>query len=373
MATMQSHKRLCIIFIIDNLKVGGAQIHLLRLVAVLKERFDLEIISLGPCSDKLIEQMKERVKITYFNMSSIKETGNFLISFIKLVVYLKKVRPNIVHTYLNTANVFGLLAARVAGITKIVTSRRDMGQFRTGRIAALESFLSRHVASEVFCVCNAVAEATHFNEKISRIKIKELLNGVDIHLYKSKNINGKRDKLTFTMIAAMDREEKGHRDLLAAINLMSCSRSKIRFLFVGEGPLHSALESEARSLDIESLVHFMGEQSDVVPLLEQSDVLVVPSHSEGLSNAILEAMAMGIPIIATAVDGNLEVVVHNKTGCLVQARNPEALAEMLCNYVDNPHLIKQHGTNARERVEKGFSLEIMRKSYFEAYEEVLGI
>lgn len=361
-----------IIYIIDDLQVGGAQVHLTRLTTIMKERFHVEIISLGPQSNKLIAQLQGDIKVSSFNMSSIRRLYQFSSSFAKLTSYLKHSEADIVHTYLNTANVFGLLAARIAGVRNVITSRRDMGHFRTGRLASVESFLSRYFAKNIFCVCQAVAESTNMNEKIPQEKLLVLLNGVDIDRYHpSKEPKGK-STTHFSMIASINREMKGHLDLIKAVRLVANqTNSNIDFFLAGDGPLRSSLEAETKSLNIESITHFLGEQSDVGPLLENTDVLVAPSHSEGISNAILEAMAMGIPVIATAIDGNKEVVIDKETGFLVPVRNPKGLANCILKYANNPELIKLHGANARKRVEMEFSFKKMQNTYIDAYKTIL--
>lgn len=366
-------KKKKILYIIDDLNVGGAQVHLIRLVPLIQSQFHTEIISLGPQSDQLLCQLQGDAKVTCFDMSSIRNPILFFNSFIKLMFYLKKMSPHIVHTYLNTANVFGLLAARIAGVQNIITSRRDMGHFRTGRLASVESFLSRHFAKKVFCVCHSVAESTHLNEKIPFEKLLILLNGVDVHRYQPQRYISVKKCTTFSIIASLNREMKGHSDLLKAISLVANQRIKsgIQLFIAGDGPLRTTLETEVKFLEIEPITHFLGELSDVLPLLQKTDVLVAPSHSEGISNAILEAMAMGIPVIATAIDGNKEVVLDGETGFLVPVRNPEALASSILKYANNLNLIQLHGANARERVKLNFSFEKMLNTYAGAYNSIV--
>jgi glycosyltransferase involved in cell wall biosynthesis len=361
-----------IIYIIDDLHVGGAQVHLTRLASLMKERFCIEIISLGPHSDKLIAQLQKNIKITTFNMSSIRSIYFFCTSFVKLIFYLKKTTPHIVHTYLNTANVFGLLAARIAGVRNVITSRRDMGHFRTGRLATVESFLSRHLAKRVFCVCQAVARATNTKENISLEKIRVLLNGIDICQYQKVKGTNMKNTINFSMIASMNREMKGHQDFLAAIGKFSshARADNINFFLVGDGRLRPELENISKELQIDHIVHFLGEKSNVRPILEKTDVLVVPSHSEGISNAILEAMAFGIPVIATNIDGNKEVVTDGTNGTLVPVLSPDKLCEAFIRYFEKPHLIRQHGIQARKNIENQFTLDVMKNNYFQSYEEI---
>ncbi len=101
------------------------------------------------------------------------------------------------------------------------------------------------------------------------------------------------------------------------------------------------------------------------------DVLVVPSHSEGISNAVLEAMATGIPVIATAVDGNIEVVIDKETGFFVPVKDHQAMSECIINYVKDRKQIEGHGKNAKLRINDLFTLERMATSYFNEYDDIL--
>lgn len=372
MSTVSHDSPIHIVYIIDDLKVGGAQVHLVRLVDLMRHFFSIEIICLGPRSEKLMAQFTNDVEVTFFDMSSIRQPVTFLSSFLGLIWHLRCSKPQLVHTYLNTANVFGLLAARLAGIRRVITSRRDMGHFRTGRMAAVESLLSRHVAKKVFCVCQAVADVTRIQEKIPSEKLEVLLNGIDTMRYQPKAKESTKTKVVFSMVAAMNREMKGHSDLLQAIaEAVTSQQHNFLFQLVGDGPLRDSLETEVRHLNIEKYVQFVGEQSDVMPFLENTDVLVVPSHTEGISNAILEAMAMGLPVIATAVDGNKEVLVDSVNGFLVPVRNSKAMARAILMYTANKPMIRMHGDNARKYVEENFSLRSMQDNFIVAYQEVL--
>jgi len=338
----------------------------------MKITFNVEIVCLGSLSSKLLSKLTDDIPINFFDMSSLKNFRQFSFSFVKLIRYLYQVKPQIVHTYLNTANVFGLLAARVAGIHNVITSRRDMGYFRSVRIAFVESFLSRMLAVRVFCVCKSVADVTNMKEKIKLTKLRILLNGIDVNLYNPGINTTDQYCVSFSMIASMNREMKGHMDLIKAVNIvMQRNVDNIKFYMVGDGPLRKKLESEVYRLNLDKCIIFFGEQGDMIPVLKKTDVLIAPSHTEGISNSILESMAMEVPVIATEVDGNKEVVLDKVTGILVPVKNKHALANAILQYANNKALIYEHGHNARRRVAKYFSLETMRDAYMKAYMDIL--
>ena len=364
-------RKIKISYIIDDLSIAGAQVHLVRLVKGLHPEFDIEIISLDSISDRLALQLPQDVKLKRFQMDSVR-SHYFFISFFQLISHLRKRKPDIVHTYLNTSNVFGLLAARFSGIKKKIISRRDMGIFQTSRMAKIEALLSRYMAQKVFCVCEAAAKDINKFNYISESKIVIIFNGVDTKIFTPKKFYTTNDKVRFGVVATMNRIEKGHFDFLKAAYLLTYKHhQKAEFWLVGDGPLRQKLEEMTMELNLMENVKFLGLQTNLKPILKKLDVLVVPSYSEGISNAALEGMAVGLPIIATAVDGNIELIDPETTGLLVSPKNPESLANAFLKYIMKNELIKKHGMNARGRVEKLFTIETMIRAYREEYYKLI--
>ncbi|MBT5457014.1 MAG: glycosyltransferase, partial [Rhodospirillaceae bacterium] len=112
---------------------------------------------------------------------------------------------------------------------------------------------------------------------------------------------------------------------------------------------------------------------DIPGLLRAMDLFVLPSRNEGISNTILEAMACGLPVIATAVGGNVELVTEGETGALIPPGDPQALAQTLKQYLDEPRLITHQGKAARTRAENLFDLDVMVKNYLSVYDDILAI
>jgi glycosyltransferase involved in cell wall biosynthesis len=358
-------ERMRISYLIDDLRVGGAQTHLARLVHGLAARgLDLEVLSFGPESKTVTAQIPASVPIVRFGLASVRSLG-FPAAFVSLVRHLRRRRPDVVHTYLNTAGVFGLLAARLAGVKHVAVSRRDMGVFRSSRIRMLEAWLSRRLADRVFCVCEAVAAATRQHEGIAEDRLRVVLNGSDVRGVRARAEYRRTGTLRFCMVAAMNREQKGHRELLeAAARLRDLP---VSFQLAGDGPLRLALEERALELELQGVVRFVGETSDIQTLLDDADVVVVPSYTEGISNAALEGMAKGLPVIASAVDGNLETVADGETGRLVPPRDPQALADAMRAYAQDRVLVERHGRAARRRAKELFDLEGMIDAYQREY------
>ncbi len=149
------------------------------------------------------------------------------------------------------------------------------------------------------------------------------------------------------------------------------ARARIRLVLVGDGPLREAVRGVLEACGATDLAWLPGERSDIPQILRGLDVFVLPSLAEGVSNGILEAMASGLPVVATRVGGNPELVEHGASGFLVPRGDPPALAAALERYLAQPDLRMQHGREGRRRAEERFSLERMVLDYLALYDAVL--
>jgi glycosyltransferase involved in cell wall biosynthesis len=365
-----------ICFIIDNLKIAGTQKHLLRLVDGLASKgYSTEIISLGVNDGNLIKDID--APITYFKMDYIWQP-RFWLDFVRLVRFLSKNKPYIVHTYLNTSNVFGVLAAKIAQISIIISSRRDLGQFRSNFIGEIESFTAR-LSNKVICASEAIRQNVALRERVDLKKISIINNGVASQLpldYKTselliKETLGISHKDSVVGIIGSLFCIKGHGDFIEAARLVLNEIPDVKFLIVGAGPLRNSLESVVHNQQLEEKIEFLGQRNDISELLSIMDVSANASYSEGMSNTILESMAVGVPVVATAVDGNLETVVNGETGLLVPPRNPQAMAKAIIRILKDKDLAVKMGQNARKLVEEKFSLERMTQNYSILYDKLI--
>jgi glycosyltransferase involved in cell wall biosynthesis len=159
---------------------------------------------------------------------------------------------------------------------------------------------------------------------------------------------------------------KNYDLLLKAFDKIN-SKNKIRLIIVGDGPERKHLENLKNKLSCRDRIVFMGERKNLNEILRWLDIFVLPSKNEGMSNTILEAMATGLPVIATKVGGNPELVSNNITGLLISNGDVEELRQAITYYLENPKAIKIHGKRARIETECRFSLEKMIKKYEELY------
>jgi len=212
-------------------------------------------------------------------------------------------------------------------------------------------------------------------------RIRQLYSGVDVERFRpdgpratdtagaEKGAGAGRGP-TLGTIGRLD-PVKNQEALLEAFARLRQRHAGLRLVIVGDGPLRGHLQSLAQSLGVAGDVTFTGSRTDTPDLLRSFDVFVLPSVNEGISNTILEAMACGVPVVASGVGGNPELVVDGVCGSLYDPADPQALQQALLPYLTDPALRERHGRAARERVLQNFSLDSMVGRYLALYDELL--
>lgn len=282
----------------------------------------------------------------------------------------------LIHAHEFTGNTYGALVARLVGIPFVATVH--------GKNYYWEQNKRRLAYRAVSCIATMVAVSEDLKRFITESvgvpakRVKVIYNGQEV--LPSIGLEEKR-----RLRAELDLEDngqvvgvvgslypvKGHQYLLAAAPEVLKIYPRTIFLIVGTGELESSLKEEVHCRGLEKQVRFLGFREDVSALLSLMDVFVLPSLSEGLSVALLEAMAAGKPVVATNVGGNPELIVNNETGFLISSRDVHSLtAKLLLFLADKPYAIKL-GENGRKRVQRHFSLQAMVNNYQDLYESYL--
>jgi glycosyltransferase involved in cell wall biosynthesis len=161
------------------------------------------------------------------------------------------------------------------------------------------------------------------------------------------------------------------RAFLRLVNTDANAGTRLRLAIIGDGMLREEAERLLHSADAANLAWFAGERNDVPEIMRGLDLFVLPSLREGISNTILEAMASGLPVLATRVGGNPELIEHGETGLLVPPADPLAMAEAMRTYLAEPGQLIRHGQAGRKRAEKEFSVKSMVDGYLAVYDSVL--
>jgi glycosyltransferase involved in cell wall biosynthesis len=295
-----------------------------------------------------------------------------------LVGALRRDRPDIVHGFLFHGYVLGALAGRWAGAPVVVASRRSLGNFKRGRphYRAAEVVVNR-LTSLVIANSEAVRADTRLRERLAAERVIVIHNGLELSRFDRPPDPELRrrlgaDKASVVVgVVANFIPYKGHRFFLDAWAEVVARVPDAVALLVGDGPGRPDIEARAGALGLLPSLRFLGSRLDVPDILSAVDLLVHPSLEEGFCNAILEAMAAGKPVVATAVGGNPEAVVDGETGLLVPPGDGRALAAAIGWILDHPEQAAGFGRAARRRVAERFELSRMVRQYETVYDRLL--
>jgi glycosyltransferase involved in cell wall biosynthesis len=260
------------------------------------------------------------------------------------------------------ANTFALPAAALAGVPIRIGSRRDLNPDKTNLQIVVQRQAYR-CAHHIVANCNAAAEQLR-KEGISADRVHVIPNGIEI------TSNGARRTVrpvTTIVTVANLRAEKAHEVLLHAAARLARSYPRLRYLIVGDGPRRNELLALTESLGLAGQVTFMGHREDVPALLAQADLFVLPSRSEAFPNAVMEAMAESVPVIANRVGGLLDLIEDGRTGVLVAQDQAAELATAIERLVLNPERAYALGSAARDEVARRYSFERMVAAFEDLY------
>jgi glycosyltransferase involved in cell wall biosynthesis len=282
---------------------------------------------------------------------------------------------DLVHTHLIHADLYGGLAARLAGVRPIVSTRHNDDSFRRRSSMRVLTRWSSRSSARVVTPSRYLADFTRRMEGVAPEKIRTIPYAVE----DTARVGGDGIRREIgiepdaPLVVTVGRliEQKGHRYLLQAWPRVTAARPDARLLIVGEGPWRSRLAAEARGLGVEGTVTFTGWRRDVSAILAAATVCVHPSLWEGFGLVLLEAMAAGVPVVASRVSSIPEIVLDGHTGYLVPPLDGTALAERILGLLADPARCRQMGEAGRRRVLETFNAERMVRATEAVYDELL--
>jgi glycosyltransferase involved in cell wall biosynthesis len=295
-----------------------------------------------------------------------------LTSVLGLRSVIARERPDVVHLHASRAHVLGSAGARLAGAKVVIATRRmdDPIKMLWPNTSAYGNWTTALVAisaavRDVMIACG-----------VDSSKIRLISSGADIERFEGAVADpdlrarlGIAPSTPIVCAAATLAERKGIRYLIEAAALLKGKGTPVHLLIAGDGEQRAELEGLARDLSVAS--SFLGFYPDMPALLASADVFVMPSLSEGLGVGVLEAMAAGKPVVASAVGGLKESVIDGATGFSIPPADPEALAEAIEKLVSNPALAAQLGSAGRARARENYSLENMARGNEALYYELV--
>jgi glycosyltransferase involved in cell wall biosynthesis len=374
--------RVRIVFLISNLEVGGAERQLVRLANGLDpERFEPRIVTMlggGP----LEAEVRPGVPVVHLELMDRvrgRGVGRFPLVLgarllLRLARHLRAERPDILHGYLPLPYVTGALTGRAIGIPVILAGRRGLTSFHIypqWRWRILARLANRIIDVHV-CNSEAVRAWAIEKEGLPAARTTVIPNGIDLPDGPPPELEPAwRAPVRAAMIANLIGY-KDHDTVLRSLAIVRRAHPELRLVLFGEGPERAALERLAAELRLGSGLVFAGRRPDAPRCLPGFDLALLGSAQEGLPNALMEAMAVGLPVVASAVGGVPELVRDGVDGLLVPAGDPAAMAAAIARLVERPGERARMGAAARERIRSEYTTEAMVRRTADLYLGLVG-
>ncbi|MCL4523560.1 MAG: glycosyltransferase [Acidobacteria bacterium] len=368
-------RKLRVLFFIDSVGVAaGTERYVSELVTRLdKTRFDLNLCCME--SSPRLTELGSHCSTAVFPIESL-YTLNGLRQIQRLRRYINTYAIDIVHTFMPKATMAGVLAAK-GSRAAIVTSRRNMGYWATPMYRRVFRYLNRHT-DVLLANSERVKQAVVETERVAPEKVVVLYNGVDLNQYGPGSGNpslpdslGVPRNAKVVGIVANYRPVKNLKLFLRAAAIVSARVPQAVFLLVGQGPLQAELARTASELGITNKVFFSDGKGAVADYLGRMCIGCLSSESEGFSNALLEYMASGLPVVATDVGGNAEAISHEVNGYLVASVDPESFAAPIIGLLMDEAKRIAMGHRSLERCRANFEIGAAVRRQEEFYTALL--
>jgi len=369
---IEPERRMRIAFIIKSMVVGGSQTHLVQVLRLLdRNRFDPILYCLSG-EGVLLEPVRALGVPVETPAARLPFKGPALVARVAaLRRALRRDRIDIAHTYLLRANLVGSVSARLARVPVVLGSKRGCHERRGFELASAK--IGNALADRVMVNAEAVRDFVHDNEGCAREKMVVIPSGVDTDRFRPlpgthfKARLGLPEEHRIIGVVTRMRVRKGVEEFIRAIGRVRETYPDAHGVIVGEVELDEPLQALVATLRLRDHLSLLGRRSDMPEVMSAFDVFVLSSHDEGMSNAILEAMAMEKPVVATDVGGTGEVVRHGHSGLLVPPRDPEPLAAAISEILAQPARAAEMGRLGRRIVEEGFSAHAMVRQMEQLY------
>ena len=359
---------------------AGAEVQVATTVSYLVERPDIDVIAVLLNEGRLAQELR-RLGIEVAVADEQRHSSFWILRF--LIRFLRDRNIDIVHTHRYKDTVLGAIAAKLVGVPHVIRTvhglrepMRGWERLRFTGYEALDKAALWCCADRIIAVSGIMADTLR-QSGYKRASVTHIHNGLDLG-----KVTARRDREDVRRELGVDSDSlligtvgrlsavKGHSDLLRAARLILRRERHARFLIVGSGPLRDELTALAVELGVDHACVFAGARSDVYDLVGALDIFVLPSLDEGIPMALLEAMALGRPIVAARVGGVPEVILHGETGLLVPPRDVHALAGACLELAADREWRNMLGAHARRLVEREFSQTSNGRNLVNTYHDV---
>ncbi len=369
--------------VIHRLDVGGLENGLVNIINHMPEGHYRHAII---CMTDYNPSFRARIKKNNVECYALhKRDGKDLGIYFRLWSLFKHLRPVIVHTR-NLSALEAQLPAALAGVRCRVQGEhgRDIHDIdgRNRKYNFLRRVF-RPLVDRYIPLSHDLDQWLRNQVGVTDNKIVAICNGVDSDFFHPAPAGreelpvagfAEKDSIIIGTVGRMQTVKDQLmlvRAFVLLLGRLPALRSRLRLVLIGEGPLRAQAQVMLQQADALELCWLPGSRDDTPVLLRGMDIFVLPSLAEGISNTILEAMASGLPVVATHVGGNSELIVEGQTGMLVPPANPDVMADALQRYITDSALRGKHGMQGRQRIEQEFNLDTMVQRYMSVYDDVI--
>ena len=352
-------------------RIGGTELMAFSTLSRFDHRnFEITVCFLcreGPLSDLYRAQ---GIKVLHLG------NGVSFASTWRLWKFLTRTHFDLIEIYGLRVNVIGRLIGRLTGHRRMVTLQRSVDTWRRFWHIWLDRLTSRWITLYVSNT-QAAANRLQATEKIHPSKIKVIENGINTSAFDQTKKGLVRAELAIELTrpvvtcVANFKEVKGHRFLIDAIDAIRNQYPNICLWLVGDGPLRPEIERQVNRLKLENVVMILGQRSDIPEILADTDIFVLTSLWEGMPNAVLEAMAGQLPVVATRVGGIPEMIVDGESGYLVPPGDPTAIVDALASLLDDPKHRHEMGNAGYLRVRSYFNIDAKVREFENTYQALI--
>lgn len=365
-----------IVYTINRMDVGGSQTHLLQVFNLLdRRRFDPVLYCLSG-EGALLEAVRETgVRVVRAGVRTGFRSPRVIPAVLRLAWMFRQESADIVHNYLLRANAVGSVAARLAGVPLVLASKRGCHEMRGWELRGAQ--LGNALSDCVTTNAEAVRQFVHQDESCALDKMVVIPSGIDTDRFQPPAGGGDKTRLGLRPgdpvvgVVTRMRVRKGVEEFIEAMIQVRREHPGAQAVIVGEVELDDDMRTRVAEAGMADDLHLLGRRSDMPEVLAAFDLFVLASHDEGMSNAILEAMAMEKPVVATDVGGTGEVVREGVSGRLVPPRVVEPLARAIAEVLADPDGMREMGRAGRAIVVEGFSARSMVRQMEALYEKLV--
>lgn len=363
-----------IAFIIDQLGVGGTERQLATLLQELDPNLFKPILITIHEYEICFDVPGEKHLFKTRKLLSV----NALLNIFRIASLLRRERVRIVQTFFFDAAIMGVLAARLARVPAVILSRRDMGFWHTPLRLAMMKLLNS-MSDRLLVNSESVRRRILQSENVTAKKIDLIYNGIspvffngEISAAEAKqNLGIEADSPVVGILANFNRDVKRVDLFLDSADLVRKRFPRVRFVIAGEGHLRPKLEERSRELSLNGVVKFIGTVTSVPSLLKAFDIGINCSSSEGLSNAVIEYMAAGVPVVVSDIPGNCELVEDGIEGRHFPSGDAVSLAERVGALLEDPRTATEMGNRGRKKALERFSAESMVRLHANYFSKLL--